>query len=96
MTKLFTIFDDDDSGSIDMEELAMAIALMTGDDLTEDEVRSMMIVADVDGEGDIDLLEFARLMGASSELLDRIARDFNLKNSKLKRWKGDHPAGVAS
>ena len=57
----FRVFDRDGDGLISEEELRLTMNNL-GEPLTDQEVRSMIEEADLDGDGRINFQEFARLM----------------------------------
>ena len=58
------MFDRDGDGLISEEELRLTMNNL-GEPLTEDEVKSMIAEADLDGDGKINFQEFSRLMANS-------------------------------
>jgi Ca2+-binding EF-hand superfamily protein len=58
------VFDRDGDGLISEEELRLTMNNL-GEPLTEDEVKSMIAEADLDGDGKINFQEFSRLMANS-------------------------------
>ncbi|XP_066930098.1 uncharacterized protein [Clytia hemisphaerica] len=63
-TKLaFKMFDKDQNGFIDKEELKLVMASL-GEQLTDDEIQEMMAEADLDGDGTIDYNEFCQMMNS--------------------------------
>ena len=71
MQDLFAEFDTDNSGYIDREEMEAAFDRM-GVRLSESEVSNLMSLADEDGTGEIDLLEFCSLVDAMLAKLDSV------------------------
>ena len=57
----FKVFDKDGGGSISSAELRHVLTNL-GDKLTDEEVDEMMREADMDGNGEIDYDEFAKIM----------------------------------
>merc|ERR1712086_1220315 len=53
----FDVFDTDDSGSLSFEEMADVLMNM-GQDMSHEKIRNIMELADVDGDGEIDIDEF--------------------------------------
>ena len=62
MREAFKMFDADNSGSIDTEELKEVMQAL-GYSLTAEEVADMVRQVDVDDSGTIDFGEFCHLMG---------------------------------
>lgn len=60
----FKIFDKDCSGKISATELRQ-VMLNLGEKLTDTEVDEMISEADCNGDGEIDIAEFKRMMGYS-------------------------------
>lgn len=61
----FKLFDDDDSGRITEEKLKR-VALQLGEDLTDEEIKSMIEEFDKDMDGAIDHKEFAAIMSQAA------------------------------
>ena len=61
LQECFNTFDTDGSGSIDVEELGNVFSSF-GQDLSEDEILSMINDVDADGSGEIEFEEFLLLM----------------------------------
>jgi len=59
--KAFRLFDDDDSGKISLRNLRR-VARELGENLTDDELRSMIDEFDEDGDGEISAEEFMSIM----------------------------------
>jgi calmodulin len=57
----FNVFDKDGSGKISSEELRHIMKSL-GEDLTDDEIQQMIREADTDGDGEIDFVEFCRML----------------------------------
>lgn len=53
----FDVFDTDDSGSLSFEEMS-DVLMNLGQDMTHQKIRNIMELADVDGDGEIDIDEF--------------------------------------
>jgi Ca2+-binding EF-hand superfamily protein len=60
--KAFAMFDTDGSGTIDASELGSALKAM-GHNVSEAEIKEMLLQADDDGTGEIEFEEFCTLMG---------------------------------
>jgi len=61
MMKSFKLFDDDETGKISVRNLRR-VAREIGENVTEDELRSMIDEFDYNGDGEIDLEEFVTIM----------------------------------
>ena len=59
---VFRMFDEDDSGSIDLSELSSAMHTVTGEPMSREDVLSIMQRYDVDGNGTIDRHEFQEMV----------------------------------
>ena len=57
----FQLFDKDGSGKISASELK-AVLHSLGQNVTDEQVQMMMDEADVDGDGEIDYMEFVKMM----------------------------------
>ena len=58
--KVFKLFDDDSTGKISFKNLKRREGL--GENMTEEELQDMIDQADRDGDGEINLDEFYRIM----------------------------------
>ncbi|KAK6316186.1 centrin-3-like [Coregonus clupeaformis] len=63
--KAFKLFDDDDSGRISMRNLRR-VARELGENITDEELRSMIDEFDTDGDGEINQEEFVSIMTGDS------------------------------
>ncbi|XP_021339437.1 neo-calmodulin-like isoform X1 [Mizuhopecten yessoensis] len=61
LSHAFKMFDRDNSGKINFEELRVALTCI-GEKLTDDEVKDMLAEADRNGDGEIDYEEFVQMM----------------------------------
>ena len=61
LRKSFRLYDTDDTGKISFENLKET-AHDLGEDLTDEEIRDMIREADVDGDGEVNLEEFIKMM----------------------------------
>lgn len=61
IAKAFRMFDDDASGSITFKDVKRVIKEL-GEPITDEEVEQMIDEADRNGDGEVDLEEFARVM----------------------------------
>lgn len=59
------VFDKDDSGTIDMNELR-AVLTQIGETLSDEEVQELFDAADINNDGNLDYEEFVKLMCAGS------------------------------
>jgi calmodulin len=59
LKEVFDMVDDDDSGLLDREEVALVVSFFAGDDeVTEEEIDTAMKQMDEDGSGEVDFEEF--------------------------------------
>lgn len=63
--KAFKLFDDDESGTITLRNLRR-VARELGENIGEEELRSMIDVFDTDGDGEINQEEFLAIMTGDS------------------------------
>ena len=60
--EMFALIDDDDSGTITVHEMHNVVADMLGQDLSVEDVFNVIQDIDVDGNGELDLIEFTILL----------------------------------
>jgi Ca2+-binding EF-hand superfamily protein len=60
--QVFKMFDEDDTGSIDVSELASALQTITGEKVSREDMMAIMAKFDADGSGSIDLVEFETMV----------------------------------
>ncbi|RVE66171.1 hypothetical protein OJAV_G00123850 [Oryzias javanicus] len=63
--KAFKLFDDDESGKISLRNLRR-VARELGEDINDEELRSMIDEFDADGDGEINQEEFLAIMSADA------------------------------
>uniref|UniRef100_A0A3Q4GD37 Centrin 3 n=1 Tax=Neolamprologus brichardi TaxID=32507 RepID=A0A3Q4GD37_NEOBR len=63
--KAFKLFDDDESGKISLRNLRR-VARELGENISDEELRSMIEEFDTDGDGEINQEEFLTIMGGES------------------------------
>ena len=68
----FKKFDADNDGAIDTKELAVGLKT-SGVNLTDQEIETIFAVADIDGDGRIDISEFGQLLGVDKAQPGRAA-----------------------
>ncbi len=61
MMKAFRLFDDDETGKISFRNLKR-VAKELGENMTDEEIQEMIDEADRDGDGEINMEEFMRIM----------------------------------
>jgi len=90
----FRVFDRDGDGYISVEELRLTMNNL-GEPLTDQEVRSMIEEADLDGDGRINFQEFARLMQTQQQQQVR-SGSMSTPPSSASSSGGGGPGGTAS
>jgi centrin-1 len=63
--KAFRLFDDDETGKITLKNLRR-VAKEIGENMTDEELQEMIEEADLDGDNEIDVEEFLRIMKKTS------------------------------
>lgn len=66
--KAFHLIDDDDTGKIDFNKLKN-VAKMLGEQVSDQEIINMLDAADDDGDGQVNLTEFIKLMDRAKKCL---------------------------
>ena len=61
LREAFRVFDRDGNGFITKSELSQALSAL-GEDVPEDEVENMIKHADLDGDGQVNFLDFTKMM----------------------------------
>jgi len=90
----FRVFDRDGDGYISVEELRLTMNNL-GEPLTDQEVRSMIEEADLDGDGRINFQEFARLMQTQQQQEHR-SGSMSTPPSSTSSSGGGGPGGTTS
>ena len=62
LVEAFHMFDEDGSGTVDLDELTKAVYNFSDNMFSEEEIDEMVAEIDVDGDGQIDVTEFIRAM----------------------------------
>merc|ERR1711990_1324073 len=70
----FTLFDSDASGAIDVRELKAAMRAL-GFEIKNEELQDMINQADRDGDGEINIDEFYRIMKKKGNFLEDLSSD---------------------
>lgn len=68
MIKAFKLIDEDDKGKINFEDLRN-VATMLGEKVSDQEIINMLNAADDDGDGQVNLTEFLKLMDRARKVL---------------------------
>lgn len=68
MVKLFRLIDEDDKGKIGFDDLKQ-MATMLGEQVSDQEIIAMLNAADDDGDGQVNLMEFLKLMDRARKVL---------------------------
>ena len=69
--RVFNHFDEDGTGTISPRELHICVRSMGGD-LSESEAETVVILADSDGDGELGLEDFVRLMEGTKEEEEKV------------------------
>merc|ERR1711983_146703 len=82
----------DNNGSIDKAELKAMMAA-TGKKASDSEIDALFKKGDIDGDGNIDLVEFIKLMfPAATDTLNKLQRNFKSLNdvkASFRKWDSD-------
>ncbi|PAA47813.1 hypothetical protein BOX15_Mlig030389g1 [Macrostomum lignano] len=65
LRKAFSVFDTDGSGYVDRQELKDGLTAMGKEPLTDEEIEELMNLVDMDGDGQLSIEEFARVLTMS-------------------------------
>lgn len=68
MIKAFQLIDEDDTGKIDFNNLK-SVAVIIGEQVSDEEIINMLNVADEDGDGQVNLTEFMRIIDRARKVL---------------------------
>lgn len=68
MIKAFRLFDEDDTGKIDFNNLKN-VAMLLGVQVSDQEIINMLNTADDDGDGQVNLTEFMKLINRAKKSL---------------------------
>jgi len=68
MVKAFRLIDDDDTGKIDFNNLKN-LAVILGEQVSDEEIFNMLNAADEDGDGQVNLTEFMRIIDRARKVL---------------------------
>merc|ERR1712012_284959 len=92
MGAAFFRFDQDNNGSIDKAELKAMMAA-TGKKASDSEIDALFKKGDIDGDGNIDLVEFIKLMFPSAtSTLNKLQKSFENMNeikASFRKWDSD-------
>ncbi|PSS35289.1 Calcium-binding protein [Actinidia chinensis var. chinensis] len=69
--RVFNHFDEDGNGTISPRELHICVRSMGGD-LSESEAETVVVLADSDGDGELGLEDFVRLMEGTKEEEEKV------------------------
>merc|ERR1712166_1671939 len=72
--KVFKLFDDDNTSKISLRNLRR-VAQELGEDIDEEELQDMINQADRDGDGEINIDEFYRIMKKKGNFLEDLSSD---------------------
>ncbi|XP_008182040.1 caltractin-like [Acyrthosiphon pisum] len=68
MIKAFQLIDEDDTGKIDFNKLKN-VAVILGEQVSDEEIINMLNAADEDGDGQVNLTEFMRIIDRARKVL---------------------------
>jgi len=68
MIKAFQLIDEDDTGKIDFNNLKN-VATILGEQVSDEEIINMLNAADEDGDGQVNLTEFMRIIDRARKVL---------------------------
>merc|ERR1712080_402662 len=74
LEKMFKLFDDDNTGKISLRNLRR-VAQELGENIDEEELQDMINQADRDGDGEINIDEFYRIMKKKGNFLEDLSSD---------------------
>merc|ERR1711970_1436213 len=79
----FNLFDGDQSGAIDVRELKAAMRAL-GFEVKNEELQDMINQADRDGDGEINIDEFYRIMKKKGNFLEDLSSDDDMEEAPPK------------
>jgi len=68
MIKAFRLIDEDDTGKIDFNNLKN-LAILLGEQVSDEDIINMLNAADEDGDGQVNLTEFMRIIDRAKKVL---------------------------
>jgi len=68
MIKAFRLIDEDDKGKIDFNNLKN-LAILLGEQVSDEDIINMLNAADEDGDGQVNLTEFMRMIDRARKVL---------------------------
>lgn len=68
MIKAFRLIDEDDTGKIDFNNLKN-LAILLGEQVSDEDIINMLNAADEDGDGQVNLTEFMRMIDRARKVL---------------------------
>ncbi|XP_065654430.1 uncharacterized protein LOC100203072 isoform X2 [Hydra vulgaris] len=82
----FKVFDKDQSGFLECSELRR-IMVNLGDKLTDDEVDSVIVKSDIDGDGSCNYEEFTRILMREKKFITRTERETQALREEEERFR---------
>ena len=81
--QIFQEFDQDNSGTIDQQELIKALNEATDTQVTEEQVQKLMTIIDTDGDGNVSYEEFVTFISGAqtltmSEIVQKMTSEFTM------------------
>ena len=74
VVKVFKLFDDDNTGKITLRNIRR-VSQELGETIDDDELMDMLMQADRDGDGELDMDEFYRIVKKKGNFLDDMSSD---------------------
>merc|ERR1712138_335312 len=81
--KVFKLFDDDNTNKISFRNLAR-VAEELGENIDDEELQDMITQADRDGDGEINIDEFYRIMKKKGNFLEALSSDDDFEQAPAK------------
>merc|ERR1712160_195873 len=72
--KVFKLFDDDNTGKITLRNIRR-VSQELGETIDDDELMDMLMQADRDGDGELDMDEFYRIVKKKGNFLEDMSSD---------------------
>ena len=72
--KVFRMFDDDNTGKISLRNIRR-VAQELGENIDDDELQDMLVQADRDGDNELNIDEFYRILKKKGNFLEDMSSD---------------------